>query len=127
MAKPASEGAIRQLIVNAGIELPSDYIAFLSKSNGGEGELGVEPGWFRIWEAEETLANNADYSTDKYVPEFFAFGSSGGGEMFAFDLREGHGGEVVMIPFVPMNIKDARKVARNFTEFASWFGRVLSK
>ena len=122
---PASEEVIRQLTIKAGIELPSDYIAFLRQSNGGEGELGVDPGWFQIWPAEEVVSNNDGYETAEYVPGFFAFGSSGGGEMFAFDLRKDHRGAVVIIPFIPMKAELAQVVARNFSEFTSHFGRAL--
>jgi hypothetical protein len=76
---PADPEAIRSLIAGAGVDLPEDYLSLLRLSNGGEGELGVEPGWFRLWPAGEVIDLNRDYEVAELAPGFFAFGSSGGG------------------------------------------------
>ena len=44
----ASTEAIQDLVSKCAIELPGKYLEFLRYSNGGEGELGVEPGWFQL-------------------------------------------------------------------------------
>src|SRR5262245_58891832 len=69
--QPAPESAIKNLIEQAGIELPEDYIAFLRYSNGGEGELGIQPWWFRIWAAEEVIEANRNYEVHENIPGFF--------------------------------------------------------
>ncbi len=99
---PASPAALDGLIAGAGVELPEDYLAFLRLSNGGEGALGVDPGWFQIWPVEQVLQHQHGYKTDEFIPGFFGFGSSGGGELLAFDARVGKPWPVVMIPFIPM-------------------------
>jgi hypothetical protein len=33
------------------------------------------------------LSSNRDYGVDELLPDFFGFGSDGGGELPAFDLR----------------------------------------
>ena len=44
---PADPDSIDRLVAESKVELPEEYLALLRYSNGGEGELGVEPGWFR--------------------------------------------------------------------------------
>ena len=44
--EPAGQKQVLELITNAVIGLPVEYIAFLLFSNGGEGPLGINPGWF---------------------------------------------------------------------------------
>jgi len=45
---PAERKALEQLTQEAGVSLPEDYLTFLAYSNGGEGELGINPGWFSL-------------------------------------------------------------------------------
>jgi hypothetical protein len=52
---PANETAIQKLIQESGIDFPEEYLEFLRYSNGGDGELGIEPYWFDIFPAEEVL------------------------------------------------------------------------
>ncbi|HEY2412875.1 MAG TPA: SMI1/KNR4 family protein [Pirellulaceae bacterium] len=120
---PASEETLRRLVEDTVFSLPSDYIAFLRQSNGCEGELGIKPGWVQVWPAEKVLKYNEGYETTEAVPGFFAFGSNGGGEMFCFDLRTAGKSRVVMIPFIPMEIKEAFQLAGDFREFANYFGK----
>ena len=118
-AKPE---AIQKLVDGAGKELPKDYLDLLLYCNGGEGELGIEPGWFRLWSAEDVIQLNKDYEIEKYIPEFFGFGSSGGGELIAFDMQKDKSWKIVMIPFVSMSPDEARIIANNFEEFVEAIG-----
>ena len=61
-APPATETALAALPNQAPLELPPAYIAELAVSDGGEGDLGVEPGWIALWPAEEVVALNEGYS-----------------------------------------------------------------
>jgi hypothetical protein len=115
-ALPAAERAVLDLITGAGIPLPSDYVAYLAQSNGGEGELSVDPHWLILWPAEDVLGANQGYQVATWAPGLFGFGSSGGGDMFAFDLRQGEPYAVVCVPFVPMTLDAVRRIAGNFTE-----------
>ena len=126
-AKPATQAAIRQLVKLAGVELPADYLAFLRKSGGGEGELGILPEWIMLWPAQEVIAANRDYCVPEFLPGFFAFGSSGGGEMFAFDFRQPGKVSIVMVPFIPMDADEAICLAPTFTALAKHFGKSLTK
>ena len=122
-AEPAEEIEIQKLIANAGIDLPEEYIAFLRFSNGGGGKLGINPGWFQLWKAEEVIQLNKAYQVDKYLPGFFGFGSNGGDELLAFPKSKEKSWKVVMIPFIPMDAKLAILVANNFEEFISAIGK----
>jgi hypothetical protein len=106
--------------------LPAAYFAQLSVSNGGEGDLGVEPGWIALWRCEEVVPSNAGYSLPKFLPGFFGFGSNGGGELLAFDLRGEEPYPIVTVPFVPMDPKDAVRIARSFQELRDLIGRSMS-
>jgi hypothetical protein len=46
----------------------------------------------------------------------FVFGSNGGGEAFAFDMRFG-ANDVVEIPFIVMDLAVANRIAPTFTAF----------
>ncbi len=124
-AAPASEEALHDLTAHIGITLPDEYVAFLRMSNGGEGELGVEPGWFQIWPAEQVIQLNAGYGTPSFAVGFIGFGSNGGGEMIAFDTRGIAPWPIVMIPFVGMSPELAEQVATEFKGFLKAMGRQL--
>jgi hypothetical protein len=66
------------------VTLPEQYLEFLARTNGSEGELAVEPGWFQVWRVEEALVASEDYEIPEYLPGYFAFGGNGGGELFVF-------------------------------------------
>ncbi|MEP7340526.1 MAG: SMI1/KNR4 family protein [Acidobacteriota bacterium] len=122
-SQPAPETVIQSLLEQSGLELPDDYISFLRCSNGGEGELGIQPWWFRVWTAEEVLEANRGYEVQTNIPGFFGFGSSGGGELLAFDARAPKRWPVFMIPFIVMDEKDAVRIADDFSSFVMEMGR----
>jgi cell wall assembly regulator SMI1 len=57
-----------------------------------------------------------------YTPELLAFGSNGGGEAFAFDMRFGVN-DVIQIPFIGMDIETAYRIAPTFTDFLEAISR----
>jgi hypothetical protein len=59
------------------------------------------------------LELNKDYQVDEYAPGLFFFGSNGGGEAFAFDLRTA-ARPVVAVPFVGMDLSLATVLAPEF-------------
>ncbi len=122
---PASDEAIKVLVNQSPIELPNEYLSLLKFSNGGEGDLGIEPGWFQLWPVEEVLKLNEAYEVSEWYPGFFGFGSNGGQEMLAFDTRLGTPFTIYMIPFMSINIDNAIRIAPDFTHFAMALGRVL--
>jgi hypothetical protein len=123
-APPASADAIARLVSSVAFELPPDYLDFLRVSNGGCGDIPVQPWCFdSLWAAEELVGCNRDYEVAKYCPGFFGIGSSGGGEMFAFDMRSSKPWPVVVVPFIGMEPDAALSVALDFRSFIQMFGR----
>ena len=93
--------------------LPTDYVSYFAGDGPKEGGLAVEPGWFQLWRPDEVERWNRDYQVQEFAPGFFGFGSSGGGELLAFDTA----GRVVMIPFIGMSPDEARPVADSWSQF----------
>jgi SMI1-KNR4 cell-wall len=121
-APAASVVALSELRLAAPVVLPESYFEFLRFSNGGEGDLGVEPGWFAPWPAEDVIRNNLGYGVARSVPWLFGFGSNGGGEMFGFDCRSASEIQIVMVPFIGMDSESVATVAANFEQFLSLCG-----
>jgi hypothetical protein len=93
--------------------LPAPYVGYFASDAPKEGALTVEPGWFQLWPPAEVEQMNRDYQVSDFAPGFLGFGSSGGGELLAFDAD----GRVVMIPFSPMSPEHALPVASSWSEF----------
>lgn len=121
-APPASAAALARLRMECGIPLPSGYLAMLEESNGGEGDLSIDPGWIALWCAEDVISNNTGYRVAEYLPGFLGFGSNGGGELLAFDVRRGEPYPIVMVPFIPMAAEDAVQIAHSFEELRKHIG-----
>jgi hypothetical protein len=121
---PAKTNEITKLIKQVKNNLPKEYIELLKFSNGGEGELQIEPGWFQLWKANEVINKNKVYEIDKYLPGYFGFGSSGGGELLAIKTTSsGKQKSVVMVPFIPMEEKEAIVIADSFAQFIASIGK----
>jgi hypothetical protein len=118
---PASREVVEQLAAAMPM-LPDGYLAFLLLSNGGEGSLGVGPGWFSLWPAEEVAELNDAYKVSEFLPGFVAFGSDGGGEMLAFRASGEHAGHVFAVPFIPMEVTAAVEIAPDFESLLRSFG-----
>jgi hypothetical protein len=94
--------------------LPKEYVDFLLRMNGGYGFVGEA--YFKFWKVEELLEDNKGYGITEYAPGLLAIGSDGAGEAFAFDMRFGVN-DVVCIPFITLDWKDAIRVAPTFDKF----------
>jgi SMI1 / KNR4 family (SUKH-1) len=110
---PASAEALRAAERDLGIILPEDYKSFLLEHNGGDGFVGEH--YLILWRAEELSNFNNGYEVSKYAPGFLIFGSTGGGDGFAFDTRTSPY-LVMRIPFVGMRVEDGLRVAGSFNE-----------
>ncbi len=98
-----------------GKELPSDLREVLEASDGAEGF--VNRNYLMLWGAAEIIACHKAYDVDVYAPGLILFGSSGGGEAYAYDIRQASGMPVVKVPFVGMSLEYADVLAPTFTEF----------
>jgi hypothetical protein len=121
-APPASELTIQRLLADCGLDLPKAYLDQLRRSNGGEGDLALEPRWVCFWPAEEVIESNRDYEVNEFLPGFFGFGSNGGGELLAFKVESAGDWPVYMIPFIVMDETDALLIAKDCESFIQAVG-----
>ena len=96
--------------------LPSDYVDILLYTNGAEGFVGGS--YLRLYPAERLAELNQSYAVNEFAPGLLIFGSSGGGEAFAFDTRS-LPVSIVQIPFIPMNYEYAIHRGTSFNDFLS--------
>jgi hypothetical protein len=95
------------------MRLPEYFADYFAGGGPKEGALSVAPGWFQLWHPAEVEQMNRNYHVPQAAPGFLAFGTSGGGELLAFDTN----GCVVMIPFIPLSPEHALLVANSWSEF----------
>ena len=84
-------------------------MAFLARSNGGEGFIGERYVW--LWKAEELVTHNRGYKVAEFFPTFFFIGTDGGGEAYAFDVSRDDP-TVFEVPFIGMP-SDANVIANS--------------
>ncbi len=112
----ASEEAIAGAMAALGRDLPSDYLAFMRASNGGEGF--VNENYLRLWKIEDVCNWSSDYL--QHTPfegtnELLLFGGNGGGEAFGFDWTAN--GAIVEGPTIGMERQYLLHCANTFTDF----------
>jgi hypothetical protein len=112
---PVTLAEVQNFETSAGLRLPADYADFLQWSNGGEGFIGPKA-YVILWKLGDLVEMNEAYQVSEYAPGLFIFGSDGGGEAFAFDIRTS-GMPIVSIPFVGMDRSLTQVVAPTFNDF----------
>lgn len=65
------------------VELPKQYIEFMKKHNGGEGDIGEN--WLVLYPLEDLQEINDDYEIEQFLPGHIIIGSDGGGELYGID------------------------------------------
>jgi len=111
---PAHRDAITKFETEARISLPKEYVDFLLRMNGGYGFVGEA--YFSLWRFDELIEDNKRSGISEYMPGLLAFGSDGGGEAFAFDMRFGVN-DVICIPFIGLDWENVRQIAPTFDKF----------
>jgi hypothetical protein len=111
---PASPASVVRCQSSLRFELPADYVQFLQQMNGGEGFVGRN--YLRAWPVDDLIQFNKEYDVDESAPGLFLFGSSGGGEAFAFDTRSVPP-PIVAVPFIVLDLEDAIVIAPDFSSF----------
>jgi hypothetical protein len=115
----ASLQSIRSVETQLAIVFPTDYVALLQVSNGGEGHVASE-GYLQLWAVGRLPELNAAYQAPELYPGFVLLGSNGGGEAIA--LRSGaNGPELFLMPFIG-DTSDALFGGRSLVEFLSSYG-----
>jgi len=96
--------------------LPNDFTTYLQKDGEMEFETNHEFGDYIILEPLTSIKQfNKDIEISKYAPNYTAFASDGGGEVFAFNKE----GAIFLLPLIGMSPDDATEVAKSWTEYES--------
>ena len=111
MTEPPDEMSIKNFLDQIDINLPNGFMNYFTKSNGGK--IDNENELIYLWPLDKMIHLNKGYGADEYCPEFFLFGSDGGGEAFAFEKTTGC---IFMIPFIILDREDAIYKYKDFTE-----------
>ena len=120
---PAEPDSLNLLRVAAGVELPDDYLRFLAFSDGGEGPLGVDPGYIVIDPVNDVVAHKKNRTFEEFFPGFLVFGGNGGGELLAFDIRSSGPWPVVMIAMTNIDLSESVvRIAADFSELLKSIG-----
>lgn len=64
----------------SGVLLPEDYLAFMKKHNGGEGDIGGT--YLVLFPLEELQTVNDNYATAEVLDGCVIIGGDGGGELY---------------------------------------------
>lgn len=92
------------------VALPLEYLEFMKKHDGGEGEIG--PCYVILYKMDELAEVNQDYCVEEYLPQNCIIGSNGGGELFGIDKN----GNYFTVPAI-MDEKDKIILGRSLTDF----------
>lgn len=115
---PCSNEIIREVEKNLKFSFPNEYINFLLTSNGGEGWVG-EYSYLSLWKADEIIALNEAYEVSEFAPGLILFGSDGGIDAYAFDIRN-ESTVIVEVPFIGMDLMEVKNCGKNFVEFLEY-------
>lgn len=74
------------------VELPKEYLDFMLKHNGGEGDIGAT--WFVLYPLEELEKINEEIKIIEILPDSIIIGSNGAGELYGIDSN----GEYFNVP-----------------------------
>ncbi len=113
--RPPADELVRRVLSSLPLPPPADYVAFIKRANGAEGPVGAE-GYLQLWRLEELCELNREYQVEQFAPGLFLFGSDGGGEAYGF-LQRDHSVQIVSVPFVPLDIAQARVLGESFETF----------
>ncbi len=77
----AADHVIRE--VN-GVPVPDDYLEFMRRHNGGEGNVGRNS-YMQLVKLEELEEFNNDYEIPEYLKDIFIFATDLGGTLFGYN------------------------------------------
>ncbi|MBN8684312.1 MAG: SMI1/KNR4 family protein [Chitinophagales bacterium] len=92
--------------------LPKGFVEFYTASNGAE--ISSDDNYASLWPLTDMFQLNLDYNVEEYAPEFFIFGSDGGGNAYAIEKSTSN---IYMMPFIGMSKEEAVFLNSTFTAF----------
>ena len=117
----ASQPHITELKSALPFEPPAEYIEFLRYSNGGEGELALDPLWFQLFDVTFAIQLWRDDYCRRVYPDLFFFGSNGGLESIAFDMHCPKPWPIIMVDCIA-GLDSARHISHSIEEFIERIG-----
>lgn len=86
---PSAKFLLDDLIVKMGCKCADDYLDFMSKFNGGEGQIGDRI--LALWTIEEQIEVNSllDNEDTVFASKYWIFGSNSGIFQYVFDKNNG--------------------------------------
>ena len=93
--------------------VPSEIAEYHGSGAALSCELDVSPWICEFWPLEQVASLNEQYEVPSNAPGYLGFGTSGGGEMYAFSPR----GAIVCLAFVGMSPREELQVAASWAAF----------
>ena len=109
---PPTDSEVELFLNSVDFKLPPGLIDFYREANGGYIK-GKKTG-VGLWPLTNLIRLNKGYDVDVYAPDFFIFGSDGGGTAYAIEKETGH---IWEIPFIGMSREEAVFKGSTFNEF----------
>jgi SMI1 / KNR4 family (SUKH-1) len=109
---PADPNEIAKFTTSIGFSLSAGFIDFYKETDGAS--FLSDNFYVNIWPVTQLIDLNEGYDVNNYIPEFFLFGSDGGGNAFGIEKKTG---AVFEIPFIVMSSEDAIFISGSFNEF----------
>ncbi len=80
---------LNDLIDKMDFKYPNDYIEFITKVNGGEGQVGDR--FLALWTVEEQIESNSYLmiNDSNFFSKYWIFGSNGGMMKYVFEKETG--------------------------------------
>ena len=114
---PGDDRVIGRSLAELGFALPNGYVDLLRRHNGLEGSLGDK--YIILWKAEELIFNRK-YEVDNTHPAFSCLARAAGAKGMGFDTPAA-AVPIVRVPFIGMDPRHARVVARDFAGLFATF------
>ena len=111
---PAKEIDINSFLKEINFKLPIGFTEFYKNSDGAE--IYKDETYCILWPVTEMIQLNKDYNVPEYAPNFFIFGSDGGGSAFCIEKSTGF---IFEMPFIGMSNKNNTFLCKTFHEFIS--------
>jgi hypothetical protein len=113
---PTTLKEIRAVEEQLEIKFPDDYIEFMLRSNGGDGQINDT--YLRLWEIEGIVEANGieGYSILEDAPGLVVIGSDGGGTAIGYDFRSKHP-KLVEVDFIGLDLDDPFYSTENFIDY----------
>jgi hypothetical protein len=109
---PPTTDQIQAFLKNVNFNLPPGFIDFYKETNGADIEKDEK--FIFLWELTEMIQLNEDYGVEEYAPDFFIFGSDGGGTAFAINKNAG---DIYEMPFIGISKDEAKYIGKIFKAF----------